>query len=155
MARRRSQTPSEPIDADLTETVEAASESAVTQLDAHLDPVLLRAQRALETQLSFFSGTQITPVAAGVGALDLPNVIGIGIGEKFTRGQPTGLKAIKVFVARKAEASSVPPAALIPRSVGPDQVPTDVVEVEIPVADATKAGGEHTGALQRPVPCGI
>lgn len=55
------------------------------------------------------------------------NVVGVGIGYKWVKGQPTPVRCVQVFVRKK-----LPVDALKPRDVVPpvlDGVPTDVTEV--------------------------
>ncbi len=51
----------------------------------------------------------------------LPNVIGVGIGER------DGTEIIKVFVTHKADQASLPPDEVIPDSL--DGVPIEVEEI--------------------------
>ncbi len=56
----------------------------------------------------------------------LPNVTGVGIGEK------EGKKVIKVFVTHKVPESSLQPDEVVPRSL--EEVETDVEEIGIVTA---------------------
>ncbi|MDX2040331.1 MAG: hypothetical protein SF097_03735 [Acidobacteriota bacterium] len=58
--------------------------------------------------------------------MELPNVVGVGIGEK--NGKP----AIKVFVTHKVELSSLKPKEIIPKRLG--QYDVDVEEIGIVMA---------------------
>ena len=62
------------------------------------------------------------------------NVVGVGIGEKFSRGRYTGKLGVTVFVAKKYPLSRVKRADFIPVTAG--NVPTDVVEIGYPVSRA-------------------
>lgn len=53
--------------------------------------------------------------------LELPNVVGVGVGEK--NGKPT----IKVFVTQKVPADSLTPAQIVPKQL--DQYDVDVEEI--------------------------
>ncbi|HMV47761.1 MAG TPA: hypothetical protein PLD20_27895 [Blastocatellia bacterium] len=59
--------------------------------------------------------------------MELPNVIGVGIGEK--NGKP----AIKVFVNQKVPADSLTPAEIIPKQL--NQYDVDVEEIGNVMAD--------------------
>lgn len=59
--------------------------------------------------------------------LELPNVVGVGIGEK------DGKPAIKVFVNQKVPADSLKPAEIIPKRLEQDDV--DVEEIGNVVAE--------------------
>jgi hypothetical protein len=54
------------------------------------------------------------------------NVVGVGIGEKVTSGEPTGVMAVKFFVRVKYVASDVPAADRLPKQIA--GVPVDVEE---------------------------
>lgn len=58
--------------------------------------------------------------------LQLPNVVGVGIGKKQTRGRQTDELAVVVFVSKKLPPDFLPRAAVVPRTI--DAVKTDVVE---------------------------
>lgn len=58
--------------------------------------------------------------------MELPNVVGVGIGEK------SGKPAIKVFVTHKVELSSLKPKEIIPKRLG--QYDVDVEEIGIVMA---------------------
>jgi len=58
-----------------------------------------------------------------------PEVTAVDIGEKVTKGQPTGRRAIVVYVKRKQPLSKLSPSEVIPKEI--NGIPTDVVEDEI------------------------
>jgi hypothetical protein len=117
---------------------------------------------------------QIRPVKRRVEdqLIALPGVVGVDIGEKVSRGEPTGSQSIVVHVNKKVDVSRLPADQLIPAEI--DGIPTDVVEHRIrlqahlvpfagsaaastPAADTTDtrryrplAGGASMGPL-RPV----
>ena len=62
--------------------------------------------------------------------MQLPNVVGVGIGEKA--GEPI----ITVFVTRKVPESSLQPQEIIPRTL--DEHKTDVVEIGNVTAQTTQ-----------------
>lgn len=65
--------------------------------------------------------------------MQLPNVVGVGIGEKA--GEPI----ITVFVTQKVPESSLQPQEIIPRTL--DGHKTDVVEIGNVTAQTTKKTG--------------
>lgn len=56
-----------------------------------------------------------------------PNVVGVGIGMKWTGGQPTGRPAVLVLVDQKIDAAGLPTSSLVPAAVA--GTPTDVVAI--------------------------
>lgn len=58
--------------------------------------------------------------------MELPNVVGVGIGEK------NGKSVIKVFVTHKVELSSLKPQEVIPKRL--DQCDVDVEEIGVVMA---------------------
>ena len=56
--------------------------------------------------------------------LSLPNVTGVGIGQKIRDGKPVGTTAIKVFVLRKLPPAQLSDEDLIPETL--EGFPTDV-----------------------------
>lgn len=58
--------------------------------------------------------------------ISLPNVVGVGIGSKQTRGTETGEPALVVLVTKKLPPEFLPRAALVPKSI--EKIKTDVVE---------------------------
>src|SRR5260370_15224127 len=59
--------------------------------------------------------------------LSLSNIVGVGVGSKIKRGQFTETQAVRIYVAVKVDAGSVPKERLIPAEL--EGVPTDVVEI--------------------------
>jgi hypothetical protein len=55
------------------------------------------------------------------------NVVGVGIGEKFVAGQPTGVRSLKFLVRRKYAADQISAAQRLPKSV--EGLPADVEQV--------------------------
>jgi hypothetical protein len=74
---------------------------------------------------------QIRPVKRRVEdqLIALPGVVGVDIGEKVSRGEPTGSESIVVHVNRKVDVSQLPEDQLIPAEI--DGIPTDVVSHRI------------------------
>jgi len=60
--------------------------------------------------------------------MDLPNVVGVGVGER------AGKEVIKVFVTHKVPASALAPHEIVPRRLG--EWETDVEEIGVPMAQA-------------------
>ncbi len=54
----------------------------------------------------------------------LPNVVGVGIGQKTRGGQPTGETAVKVFVSRKVPVDELRQEDRVPPTL--EGFPTDV-----------------------------
>ncbi|MGD8603624.1 MAG: hypothetical protein PVF49_03530 [Anaerolineales bacterium] len=59
--------------------------------------------------------------------MELPNVVGLGIGLRHVGGEPTGEVALVVLVLRKLPAASLDQDDLLPQEI--DGVPVDVQEV--------------------------
>lgn len=81
--------------------------------------------------------------------LDLPNVNGVGVGNRVRNGRDTDEVCIHVFVERKDPTQDLGATAVVPRTVaGPEgDIPTDVVELRNVTAQ------QDTGRY-RPVPGG-
>jgi hypothetical protein len=62
------------------------------------------------------------------------NVVGVGVGRKRRGGRTLPHWCIVVYVSQKFPASSLPPEEFIPPEI--EGVPTDVVEVGVPIAYA-------------------
>lgn len=69
----------------------------------------------------------------------LANVVGMGVGVKWKKGQPTGEPALVVLVTQKLEKDQVSPADLVPPKLAKMQ--TDVLAIGYPFA----GGGEPAG----------
>lgn len=65
-----------------------------------------------------------------------PEVTGVDIGEKVTKGKPTGTKAIIVYVRKKEPLAKLAAADVIPKTI--NGIPTDVVEEEIVLQAAVR-----------------
>lgn len=61
-----------------------------------------------------------------------PNVVGLGVGVKWSKGQPTGKPAVVVLVTHKLERANLTKADLVPSKV--DDVQTDVLAIGYPFA---------------------
>jgi hypothetical protein len=90
-----------------------------------------------------------------------PDITAVDIGEKVSKGQPTGRRAIIVYVKKKQPLSRLAAADVIPKEI--NGIPTDVVEDEIvlhaamvreldlvPQVDATKYGTLEGGMSMGP-----
>ncbi len=74
--------------------------------------------------------------------LQLPNVVGIGIGKKIVAGYETGEFCITVLVSRKLPVNYLRAEETVPSMIG--AIPTDVVETGILTADTqVESGGSH------------
>jgi hypothetical protein len=65
-----------------------------------------------------------------------PNVVGMGVGTKWTNGEPTGEPALLVLVTHKLEKDQLREADLVPQELA--EMQTDVLAIGYPVA----GGGE-------------
>lgn len=89
----------------------------------------------------------ITIAEAAVKHPEAPgNIVGFGIGEKITKGEPTGRPAVKVLVREKVDPDRLSEATMVPEAV--DGIPTDVDETGEIVAYQFK--NRH-----RPAPGGV
>ena len=61
------------------------------------------------------------------GPAGLGNVVGVGIGEKYSGGHPTGQAAVKVFVKEKLSARKVAAHALVPDTIGGADTDVEVI----------------------------
>lgn len=82
------------------------------------------------------------------------NVVGVGVGNKVSRGEPTDERCVVVFVERKIAAEELRRRDLVPRDL--EGVPTDVIETGRFVAFAMAAPAEvgRTDHV-RPAPGGV
>ncbi len=81
-----------------------------------------------------------------------PNVVGLGVGVKWTKGQPTGKAALIVLVTQKLPKTLLAKTAFVPTKLG--DVPTDVLAVGYPFAGARNplgVGVQTLATRQRPV----
>ena len=92
-------------------------------------------------------------VAVAEAAVDHPeapgNIVGFGIGEKITRGEPTGRPAVKVLVREKVDPDELTEATMVPETI--EGVATDVDETGEIVA--YQGGGFRK--RHRPAPGGV
>lgn len=104
------------------------------------------------------AGRYLVGVSASAAALAVPgpapeeNVVGLGVGEKISRNQLTGLLAVKVYVRRKYPDTDIADSERIPKEF--DGVPTDIEEVGTIQALSVGCTVDRR-KRQRPAPCGI
>lgn len=70
------------------------------------------------------------------------NVVGMGVGVKWKKGQPTGEPALVVFVTQKLEKDQVSPSDLIPARLA--EMQTDVLAIGHPFAGGNTDAGIQT-----------
>ena len=80
------------------------------------------AQKAYSTVAEEFLDPQKRPA----------NVIGMGVGVKWTKGEPTGKPALVVLVTQKLTKDAVSPADMVPNKL--QEMPTDVLAIGYPMA---------------------
>ncbi len=82
------------------------------------------------------------------------NVVGVGVGNKVTRGEPTDERCVVVFVERKIRSEELRRGDLVPRDL--EGVPTDVIETGrfVALAMAAPAVVGRTKRV-RPAPGGV
>ncbi len=59
--------------------------------------------------------------------IGFPSVVGIGIGKKLVKGDPTDSWCVRIYVERKQELDLLGPASVMPPTIR--DVPTDVIEI--------------------------
>lgn len=74
-----------------------------------------------------------------------PNVVGVGIARKISKGVDTGEHCLSVFVSQKLPPELLPKDALVPRSL--DKVKTDVIETGVIFAGDAQGGGAGIAAV--------
>ena len=79
-----------------------------------------------------------------------PNVVGLGVGEKWERGRPSGRAALIAFVTHKVPEELLAKADLVPKTF--DDVPTDVIEVGNLMAQRAPTRDGLFGAYAPPAP---
>src|SRR3954449_5906599 len=67
-----------------------------------------------------------------------PNVVGVGLGVKWTNGEPTGEPALLALVTHKAPLDDLRPGDRVPANI--DGMRTDVLAVGRPMAGAQTGG---------------
>jgi hypothetical protein len=70
------------------------------------------------------------------------NVVGVGVGVKWSKGEPTGKPAVLVLVTHKVDESELPDDHVVARMIG--DVATDVVTVGVPMAGGADDVGAQT-----------
>jgi hypothetical protein len=108
---------------------------------------LFKARDELERRLGGFRAVAAAFATAEPHNAGLENVIGVGVGFRYTSDSLTGELAAKVYVREKLPLARVSSAAQIPSHV--DGIPTDVEAVgEVLLHSYAKR-------FPRPVPCGV
>ncbi len=82
----------------------------------------------------------------------LPNVNGLGVGVKWTDGQPTGEPALLVFVTHKVPLDEIPKAQQVPKKLANMQ--TDVLAIGSPMIQPDEAGTQTLAKRVRPAESG-
>lgn len=132
------------VEADAEDETVLESLSSLTDSENELQS-LLAARDEIESR--FMKSGSVESFAANVEEpYDSSNVVGVGIGERTTRGQSTGRLAVKVLVKEKRTESQVSSEALVPRTL--DGVATDVEETGEIYANMFTA-------RRRLAPCGV
>ena len=87
---------------------------------------LLAIKKSLSSRyLSKATVETISTFAASASISAAQNVVGVGVGTKFTNGKETSTKCVRFYVANKIHKSALPTKSLLPEKV--DGVPTDVI----------------------------
>jgi hypothetical protein len=102
---------------DFREAKRALSERLLSTAQAA--PVALGAARRAGAHTAAFAA-RATPARRN------SNVVGVGIAEKYVRGKPTGVLAVKIFVKSKYPSGAVARTQVLPKNI--DGVPVDVEE---------------------------
>lgn len=133
--------------------VDAADEATIETLGALSDSqdeiaTLLDTRRELEEMLMAPAGaaSDVSAAADEAEPYTPTNVVGVGIGEKLTRGVPTGRLAVKVLVKEKLPQNGVQEGLRVPRRR--NGVVTDVEE-------SGEIHAQSFTARRRPAPCGV
>jgi hypothetical protein len=81
--------------------------------------------------------------------LELANVVGVGLGHKWSKGQDTGTNCVQVFVEHKVDTDLLPSKDRVPKTL--NRRPTDVVAVGTLFAGgAIQAGPQSLKNRRRP-----
>ncbi|ABA58311.1 conserved hypothetical protein [Nitrosococcus oceani ATCC 19707] len=78
----------------------------------------------------------------------LANVIGMGIGVKWTKGEPTGKPALVVLVTQKLAKNELSPSNMVPNKL--QEMQTDVLAIGYPLAGQAKTSIQTLGNRVRP-----
>ncbi len=83
----------------------------------------------------------------------MSGVVGVGLGEKHSKGVATGKEAIVVLVKKKKDPASLDAASLVPTQITVNgiTIETDVIEV----GEIRAFAGEENRKLRRPIQAGI
>jgi len=89
-----------------------------------IDAAIQDAKREATTR--FLSRETGAASAYAASARPQHNVVGVGLGTKFTKGKPTRQSCVRFYVDRKLGHTAIPPEFMLPSEV--NGVPTDVIE---------------------------
>jgi len=82
------------------------------------------------------------------------NIVSVGIGKKYVKGQDTGRLALQIGVLKKLPKAYLKASDIVPRSV--DSIETDVVEVgDVRIPELIKSQEVDRTVRVRPAPCGV
>ena len=87
---------------------------------------LLAAKRAAAAQFLSAAPRRDRPTALKRSLHPRDNVVGVGVGDKLTKGKRTKQKAVRIYVEKKVAKHAVPKEFLLPTRLG--GYPTDVIE---------------------------
>lgn len=139
--------PSALLEAQVAERVEELLQAPDPLSTLMPSSELFEARDALRESLTRSSRVFSTQAAQAVSPWSLEsNVIGFGVGPKFSMGSFTGEMAVQVFVRQKLPFSQLDEAELVPGEI--DGVPTDVLEAPLFEAQVV------FNRLERPSKCG-
>ena len=78
----------------------------------------------------------------------LANVIGMGIGVKWTKGEPTGKPVLVVLVTQKLAKNELSPSNMVPNKL--QEMQTDVLAIGYSLAGQAKASIQTLGKRVHP-----
>jgi hypothetical protein len=86
--------------------------------------LMMEMQQTVPKEMAGLTKLQAEKEAA---ILELPNVVGVALGNKFTKAEDTGKPCIAALVSAKLDRSMLSDNELVPKKI--NQIPTDVVEI--------------------------
>jgi hypothetical protein len=101
--------------------------------------------------MSDYDRIRVVKEAVQARLITLPGVHAVGVGAKMVNGQRTDEPSIVVFLVKKMPLAELPPENVIPAEI--DGVKTDVVEMDVPVLQASSGTG-YVRDMSRPRPMG-
>lgn len=100
--------------------------SGIVKSRENIPEALVRAKRAAAER--FLSQPSPAPASAyAISARPQDNVVGVGIGRKITKGKPTSMRCIRIYVERKVAKDLIPTDFMLPGTF--EDIETDVIEV--------------------------